>query len=487
MTMYFMGLDIGTTGSKALVVDKKGVTIGKGYAGYQLISNGNKVEQNATDWSRCAGIAIRAAIEGLDASKIAAISLSTQGASMVALDANNNPLGHALTWMDSRATNETEELVERLGGEYIYRGTGWRANPSLDAAKMMYMKRSNDYLDAVSYVSTLEFMNIFLTGKSIVDPTNALLRQVYNLRFNDYDDEILKVIDIKRDELPEVSPTGTLVGHLTESAATATGLRVGTPVYNGAHDQTCASLGAGASEKGDILLSAGTTWVILGINDGPMFTDTFIAPAPHPIPGLYGHIASLVGSGSSLEWFKNNFMDDSFDEINLEVPSRTQKTKDLFYYPYLSGAGYPIWIPEAKGIFAGIALEHDKYDFARAIMDSSAFGVKWALDDFYANGFEFNTLLIMGGAAKSDFWCQLIASSINQEVCVSNENEACALGAAIIAATGTGAFASLNEAVKEMSAETRTISPNADLIVTIKEKMEKYEKMWSCVASYYEQ
>ncbi len=484
--MNYIGLDIGTTGAKALLVDEQGTVLGKGYSGYRLISDGSRVEQNADDWTQSGAYAIRQAMEGHDASGIAAISLSTQGASTVAVDSHNRPIGNALTWMDSRAATEASELADRLGDEYIYRNTGWRISPALDAAKIMHMKRSGQYQNAIRFLSTLEYTNLFLTGNPVCDPSNASIRQLYRVSSQDYDEVILEAAGIKRNELPEVIPTGALVGSVSQSAASATGLLAGTPVYNGAHDQYCASIGAGAIKKGDMLLSAGTTWVVMGIDDKPLFTSTYIAPGVHPINGLFGAIASLVGSGSSLQWFMDEFLSTKFDELNRQALLREDKVRDLFFFPYLSGAGYPIWKPNARGSFMGISLEHDRFDFSRAIMEGAAFGVRKTLDDFASNGCQIQSLKMMGGAAKSSLWRSLVCAAANVPVDMCCESEACASGAAIIAAKGSGRYGSYQEAVDTMSAPTSREYPLPDLAATMNEKYERYERMWSAIAQFYQ-
>ncbi len=484
--MKFIGLDIGTTGAKALLVDEKGTVLGKGYAGYRLISKGCCIEQRPDDWTECGAAAIRQAIEGHDASSIIAISLSTQGASTVAIDAHNRPIGNALTWMDARSKAEASKLADCLGNDYVYRNTGWRMSPSLDAAKIMYMKHTDAYKDAVRFVSTIEYMNLFLTGNPVCDPSNASIRQLYCVSDQDYDNKILDAVGITRSELPEVIPTGALTGYISQSAANSTGLRMGTSVYNGAHDQYCASIGAGAIGKGDMLLSAGTTWVVMGIDDKPLFTDTYIAPGVHPVSGLYGAIASLVGSGASLHWFKNEFLTEDFKEVDQQAALRAAKVQDLFFYPYLSGAGYPIWNLNARGSFLGIGFEHDRFDFARVIMESAAFEVRRTLDDFSANGCQIQTLRIMGGAAKSSLWCSLICAATKLNVEISNESDACALGAAMIAAKGIGVYRNFNDAVKAMASKTRLEYPDPSLACNLDEKYARRLRMWNGIKTYYE-
>lgn len=483
--MLFIGLDIGTTGAKALLVDEKGVVHGKGYTGYGLVSNGCRVEQNADDWVKCGAKSIEKALTGINTKDIAAVSLSTQGASTVAVDAHNRPVGNAITWMDSRATAEAKALEKEPGDKYIYQNTGWRVSPSLDAAKIMYMKRCGDYASAKRFLSTLEYMNLFLTGNPVCDPTNSSIRQVFNIKTCDYDEKILDMIGVSQSELPPVKPTGAFIGSITAYAAATTGLMEGTPVFNGAHDQYCATIGVGAVNKGDMLLSAGTTWVVMGVDDKPLFTDTYIAPGVHPVTGLYGAICSLVGSGASLQWFKNEFVQEEFSVIDREAAASAEKTAELFYYPYLSGAGYPLWNSAARGAFTGLSLEHNRFDMARSIMEGVAFGVRRTLDDFNKNGCGITTLKVMGGAAKSSLWCSIIAAASNVNIEVSNETEACALGAAIIAAKGVGLYPDYYKAVEAMSCETRSETPDAALSQQLADKYARYNEMWNGIAGYY--
>ena len=483
MKKCVIGLDVGTTCTKALVVDENGQVLSQGSQGYGLISDGKKIEQKAEDWVFAAKTAICAAVKDLQDCEVVAISLSTQGGSTVALDENGDFIGNAWTWMDGRSEKETAYLEEKLGGDYVYKTTGWRADPALDAAKILRMKTMPEYKNAKKYITTLETVNRWLTGLDAIDPTNAAMRQIYNVEKNCWDKLLLDTVGLTEEELPPVLPTGTLVGGLTEEAAAETGLKAGIPVFNGAHDQYCASIGAGAVHDGDMLLSAGTTWVLMGVSKKPLFTQSYIAPGKHPVEGLYGAIASLICSGASLQWFKNNFLPEDFDEMNREVAQRKEKTKDLMFFPYLAGANYPIWNADAKGAFTGIGLEHDRFDFARALMEGVAFGVRRASEDFRKNGTEIKTITMMGGAAKSDVWIQMIADITGAQILRLNQGEVCALGAAVIAACGAGFYKTYEEAAKAMVHVEKVFEPRDT--AWYEEKFKNFDKMWKCMEKYY--
>lgn len=484
--MYVIGLDIGTTCTKAVLVDDGGRVAATGSSGYPLLSNGCRVEQRAQDWTKAAVIAIRQAVSGKDRSQVAGISLSTQGGSTVAVDENNQFLGNSITWMDSRAQEEATEISEELGDEYIYRTTGWKINPALDAAKLRNLKKDPEYKGAKKYWTTLEVLNHYLTDEAVIDPTNAAMRQLYNIEKDTWDEAMLTAAHVAAAELPEVKPTGEKIGVLSRRAAEETGLPSGIPVFNGAHDQYCASIGAGAIRPGDMFLSAGTTWVLMGIGTKPLFTDSFIAPGRHPVKGLYGAIASLVCSGASLQWFKNEFLPEDFAVMNAKAAERREKTRELFFYPYLTGACYPIWNLKAKGTFTGMNLEHDRFDFARAIMEGVAFGVKRGTLDFKENGCEIHQITMMGGASKSPLWCQMIASITNTPISRLNQADICAVGAAMIAACGLGLYDNYEQAAEQMVHTEHIYEPDAEERAFYQEKFEVYDKFWNFMQMYYE-
>jgi len=483
--MYVIGLDIGTTGTKALLVDcATGAVAGKGYHGYKLITNGARVEQDANDWIAASISSIREAMAGNEKISVSGISVSSQGASMVMAGQDGTPVGNAITWMDTRAGVEAAELEARLGNDYVYHMCGWRIFPSLDAAKILYLKRAGLEQPGIRYLSTIEIVNQFLTGRAIIDPTNAAIRQLLNIRTANWDARMLEALNLSPMQLPEIKPTGALVGGLSRAAAQATGLAEGIPVYSGAHDQYCASIGAAAIQAGDMLLSAGTTWVVLGLGTQPLFTPSFIAPSIHPVPGLFGAIASLSGSGVSLEWYRNKFLPET-DYAVIDDEAARREPGDLFYYPYPLGAAYPIWNPDARAAFTGSTLEHDRYDYARAIMEGVAFGVRRTLIDFSQNGCSIHALKVLGGAAKSPLWTRLICDIANIRVELLREPDACALGAAVIAACGAGAYPNYRAAANAMVQHAATLEPDPERAKYFAEKFDRYSRQWAQIAQYY--
>lgn len=444
--MLVIGLDVGTTGTKAVVVDGNGKVLGGGYKEYGLVSVYGRVTQRAEDWWDAAKFAIREAVKTVDASDIAAISLSTQGSSMVPVDKNGEPIYDVITWMDTRSKQEAEELADAVGAERIYRKCGWQVSPVLDAAKLIWLcQHENEvFAQADCFITTLEFINMHLTGRKVIDPTNAAIRQLFNIETGDWDDEILSACSITRERLPEVLPVGALVGNLTEAAAEELGLSTKVQVFNGAHDQYCASLGSGAVEVGDMLLATGTTWVVLGVTPGLLYTESHISPGIHPAPGAYGAMASIVSAGSALNWFKG-IIGDNFKTIDEEAAKRAEEAKDLFVLPYVCGAGFPHGLPELRGSMFGLDVGHDKFHIARAVMEGVAFEAKGVLDEFARQGMKIDKLMMTGGAARSRLWSEIVGYVTGCDIYRMNEPETCCIGAAMTAAVGAGMFSSYDE------------------------------------------
>ena len=442
--MLVIGLDVGTTGTKAVVADESGKILAGAYKEYELASSegGAWVSQNADDWWDAVVCTVRGALEKIsDKNDVAAIGISTQGASMLAVDEDGRPLCEVITWMDSRAARETEYLSEKIGSEAIYKKCGWPLTPAGDAAKILWLKnnRPEVFEGAHCFPSTLEFINFHLTGKFVCDPTNAAIRQLFNIQSCRWDSEILDAIGISEERLPEVIPMGALVGTLTKKAAEALGLSENVKVFNGAHDQYCAALGSGAVEVGDMLLATGTAWVVLGVTKSLLYTENHICPGIHPAKGKYGAMASLVSAGSALKWYKN-VIDGDFKIMDAEAERRVQSARNLFVFPYVAGAGFPHNRPDMSGAVIGFNLSHDKYDLALSFMEGVAFEARCVLEEFAAQGMKIEKLMMTGGAARSDLWSSIVGYVTGCEIYRMEEPETCSVGAAMTAFVGLGVF-----------------------------------------------
>lgn len=451
MALY-LGLDVGTTGAKALLCREDGRVLGRGYSGYELESYPDgRVEQRAEDWAAGAVGAARQALAGANPEAVRALSLSTQGASMTAVDSAGRALRPALTWMDGRASAEIAELTRALG-EGIYRRSGWPPMAALNAAKALWLRRNEPELfaNADKFVTTIEYVNRFLCGEAVTDYTNAAIGQLFDINTLDWDGAALDAVGLSRERMPLALRAGTDLGCLTAEAADALGLRRSTRVYNGAHDQYCAAAGSGALGVGEALISTGTTWVVAAVGTKPVCSGSGVCTGPHLAEGRWNALGSLVSAGSVMKWLAGIF-GAGYAELDAGASTHAASSAKLIFRPYLAGSGFPHASGEASGSIEGLRLAHDKFDIARALMDCVALEARSALDELARLGVPTESITMTGGAAKSALWREITAMATGRSVLLSAEPDGCALGAAMLAAVGDGVYPSLDDAAAAMT------------------------------------
>ena len=441
----YIGIDVGTTSLKALAIDENCNKLASAKAAYELHADGVKVTQSAVEWWRAACEAIRAISDELKATapdaKIVAISTSAQGGSTTALDESGKPMIEAMSWMDKRATAECEELRTAIGADEFYSRFGWLLQPSSDASKLLWLKKYSPevYEDATCFPSTLGYINYCLTGKLAEDPTCAAIRRLYNFNTDKFDSEVLGYLALDESRLPVTLPTASLVGNLTKDAADALGLDESVKVYNGAHDQYCSSIGSGIVDAGKLLLATGTAWVLFGVTEQPLFSESRISPCRHPA-GKYGVLATVSGIGATLEWF-SSLCSTPIPALDEVAKDRIGKTADLFFRPSASGTG--LLIGNSTGAHVkGLSIGHDKYDIALALMEGAAFEAALVIEEFCKSGMNnLSSITMSGGASRSSLWRQIVANVTGLKLITSAESDSPALGAAIMAAAeGDGAY-----------------------------------------------
>ena len=475
MKKIYIGIDVGTTSLKALALTEDGEIAASAKCSYELYANGREATQNADDWYEAAVSAIREiAAKVKDIGEICAISTSAQGGATVLLDSSGNTMTPAYSWMDNRAFRESEELKNIFGDELFYSRHGWRMQPNSDAAKLLWMKRNipEIYESAAAFPSTLGFINRRLTGRIVEDPTCAAIRRLYDINGKKFNPDLLDHLELTEEKLPKTIPAGAFVGNLTAEAASETGLSESVRVYNGAHDQYCASIGSGAVNAGQLLLATGTAWVLFGVTETPLFGESRISPCIHPAGG-YGALSTVTGIGAAFEWL-SKLTNTKVPELSAGASERKGKNDNLFFRPSATGTG--LLIGQSLGAhIAGLSIGHDKYDLALALMEGAAFETALVIEEYKKSGMtDISSLTMTGGATASVFWQSLISDVTGLEVWASNQTDSPALGAAVIAmAMDRGE--DIAAAAKRAFAEYSKITPS-DYYDYYKAKFESYKK-----------
>jgi len=447
---YYLGVDVGTTVIKALLMDKEEKVLSIAFRKYERIKKEKgRVEQDPLEWWNKMGEVIREVIKGIDKKSIKALSLSTQGGTLIPIDNKGKPLRKAIIWMDTKADKESRFLNNKFGEDFFYMRSGSRVTPSSLLPKILWIKKNEKsiFKETYKFAQVPDFLNFKLTGEFVIDVSNASYSSFFNLRDRNWDEDILEKVDLEKDKFSEIKVCGEVAGNLSYEAADFLNLSPSTLVVTGAHDQTSAALGAKVINEGKILLSCGTAWVVyetlenLKIDPRGKYT-----VCSHALPKKWCLIAAMNGN-VVLDWFIKNFCQKelkiaktkNISIYELLVPKENYSQKIIFL-PYLYGALAPNYIPQARGAFLGLNLEHNKKDLIRSIMEGLALQTRWTLEALEDSGIKIKEIKMAGGAAKSKFLPQIISNITGLPLYISSLQESASKGAAILAWRGVNGW-----------------------------------------------
>jgi xylulokinase len=325
-----------------------------------------------------------------------------------------------------------------------------------------------------------------LTGDLSMNPSDASITQLLDIETGDWDDWLLMLAGIQRNQLSPLHPSGVTFGKLTAEASAVTGLPAGLPVINGAHDQYCAAVGMQVTKPGSVLLSCGTAWVLLAVpEDLEVGRRSGMALSCHAVPGRWGAIRSLGAVGTSLDWLVDNIWAGQegasvmprsvlYQAINAGATRSGPGAHGLIFCP-LAG-GHAGSFGAAQGGFLGLTLTHERGDLSRAVMEGVACELRWALDEIRAAGVAVDELTMVGGAAQSSIWPQIVADMTEVSVSVPAITEAASWGAAVLAGIGAGVFEGVESAGSAVVARSQLFEPgNREVYDSL---YERYRALW---------
>ena len=433
-TNRYLGIDVGTTAVKTALFSENGRMLRVASCGYPLHTpRPGWAEQDAEDWMRSLRKSVREALAG-EGERVAAIGLSSQGGTMVPLDADDKPLCRALTWLDSRPDRLAEDVIPGMHRHDVYLTTGWSSLGALPLAKLFWMqencKRVMSRTRRIAF--TGDYALLRLTGRAAIDPSSAAITQLYDLEQGDWCDQYLRAAGITRDLLPDLVPSDQVVGGVRASMAKTLGLRSGTPVVTGAHDQYASAFGVDVRRAGDIMVATGTAWVQLAVSpEPPLVEDERISVSPCATGGRWGALMAVSFGGASFNWLRDLCGLDGFRELDTAASACPVGADGLRFIPARTFAG-------DKGAFSGLDLSHSRGHLARAIMDGVAAYTAGNIEYLASQTGKTGRIVMTGGATQSRVWPQIVADCVGRPVGVLGEFESACAGAARLAARGTG-------------------------------------------------
>ena len=448
----FLGIDIGTTSLKAAVFSETGERLALKTVDYTLITDSQTgfIEFDAEEYIRMT----KGVIDELSAEcgEITAISVDTQGETIIFTDKDDKPLCNAIVWLDNRADKEALKITEKYGNELVYNVTGQsEIAAGWPASKVMWMRDNRpEIFSKIDKIFLLEDWVLYnLTGEFVTEPTIQSSSLYYDIVNRDWWDEMLGFIGIGREKLPKLVPTATKIGEYN-----------GIPVVSGMLDQIAGTIGAGVTSPDKISEMTGTIMAVCILTDKiPPYNPSSIVPCHmHALDGKYCLILCSSTAGMALKWYKNQFCENlSFKDIDAIAEKVSAGSDGLVMLPYFCGSSTPRYNPNVRAVFSGIDLSHTRAHFARAIMEAIAFNLRQNLESVGID--TIKELRITGGGASSPLWAGIKSNVVNKELSTLKEGETACLGSALCAAVGVGVYESLTAASDAVVKTAKTYKP----------------------------
>jgi xylulokinase len=470
---YYLGIDSSTTATKALLVDEQGKVIGVASAEYPYETPKPLwSEQHPDLWWDGVVEAIQAVLAktGIRGEAVKGVGLTGQMHGMVALDKDGRVLRKAILWNDQRTGAECDQIREIVGKEKFISITGNDALTGFTAPKILWMKNNEPelYAQVDQILLPKDFVRYKLTGVYATDKAGGAGTVLFDLKTRSWSPEILAALGINPAWMPDSFEGTEETGQITEVAAKATGLAAGTPVFGGGGDQAAGAVGMGAVSPGVVSLTLGTSGVVFAATDAPLIEpEGRLHAFCHAVPGKWHFMGVMLSAAGSYRWFRDTLAPgEDFGELADRAGKIVPGAEGLFFLPYLTGERTPHPDPLAKGAFVGLTVRHTRDDLTRAVLEGVAFGLRDSFELMKGAGLaSIDQVRISGGGTKSPVWRQIIADVLGVELVTVNTAEGGAYGAGLLAATGAGAFASVEEACGAVIEITGSTSPgeNQDL------------------------
>lgn len=484
MVKYVMGIDIGTTGSKAMIIDLDGKVVGAGYREYPLdYPKPNYVEVDADYLMEMVYDSVAEAIQksGVPGSDIAAISFSVQRATFAMLDNDLQPIGNKFyVWLDNRAEVVMDEIYAAMDRDYMFQITGMPITRTYSLEKLYWLKKFEPQIyDATKYFALVDAYAMWCFGADSFcsEASNAMVSGMMDVRTLKWNDEVMNALNLRTDLLPPLVDPGTVVGKVGAAISKRTGLAEGTLVVSGSGDQQAAAMGAGVIEDGSMSLTLGTVGELVVGLAKPDFSklNNLMIPCT-PKMGIFEIEGNQISGATCYRWARDVICTsevalgeamgvDPYVLMENYINKSAPGSGGVIFQAGLFGTGYPTWNGEATASFVGLKSSNTRADMLRAVMEGITMESRFIYEAIKETGvYTKDTITITGGATKSPAWCQIIADVMGCTLHTLEVPDAALIGVATLAAIGAGAFKDTREGVEKMVRTVDTITPNAETV-----------------------
>ncbi len=485
-SLLYLGLDISTTGSKALLIDQFGVVIATASSPHSLQTPRLLwSEQDPLEWWQAVSSAIRNVLQEaqVNGDCVAAIGLTGQMHGLVLLDEAGQVLRPAILWNDQRTQSQCDEIHRRVGRENFIQITGNIALTGFTAPKILWVQENEPeiYAQVRHVLLPKDFIRYQLTGVYAMDKAGASGTVLFDLSQRTWSPEILSALDIPWEWMPPTYEGPQFTGEITSEAAHVTGLLAGTPVASGGGDQAAQAVGVGAVQPGVVALTVGTSGVVFATTPSALVEpEGRLHAFCHAVPGMWHFMGVMLSAAGSLQWYRDTLAPGmSFDDLLLEAVNVPAGSEGLQFLPYLSGERTPHPDPLARGAWVGLTLRHGRGHMTRALLEGVSFGLKDSFSLIQESGLgEIRQVRASGGGTRSALWRQILASVLEAELVTVNTSEGAAFGAALLAGVGAGSWADVPSACAEAVQITGNTQPDMSQVETYRKTYPLYRELY---------
>jgi xylulokinase len=494
-----IGIDIGTSGAKAIAIDEDGKVVASATEEYGLDTPRPLwSEQDPERWWQATVVALRRLLlsPGVSADSIDGVGLTGQMHGLVLLDGNGEVLRPAILWNDQRTGSQCEEITRRAGGlETVVGLTGNAVLPGFTAGKLLWVKQNEPdvFERAAHFLLPKDYIRYRLTGAFFTEVSDASGTALFDVKRRRWSEEMAELVGVPHNWFPECAESPVASATISEVASVATGLRAGTLVAGGAGDQAAQAVGSGIVKPGVISVTTGTSGVVFAYQERyEAECEGRVHVFCHAVPGAWHSMGVMLSAGGALRWFRDSLGhsekaiatitgEDTYEILMREAACAPAGCEGLLFLPYLTGERTPYPDPNARGAFVGLTLRHGKAELARAVLEGVAFGLRDSLELIQRLGVPIHQVRASGGGARSPLWRQIQADVFDAELVLTDITEGAAFGAALLAGVGVGVYPSVEAAASQAVRLTGRTLPQADVAPVYRQLYPVYRSLYGAL------
>lgn len=492
--IYLLGIDVGTGGTRALVLDERGRVISSATEDHRAFVSPQIgwAEQDPCDWWRACSVAVRHALAQaqLRSDQISCVGLSGQMHGAVLLDEQERVVRPALIWCDVRTEKQCRDLTAQIGANQLIQLTCNPALTNFTLTKCLWVRENEpeNWHRVRSLMLPKDYVRFQLTGERATDVADASGTLLLDVAHRRWSKEMLNLVQMDESLLPSLYESPEICGRISGAGAAATGLQKGTPVVAGAGDQAAGAIGMGVVCPGTVSATIGTSGVVLAATDRPALDSrgrvhTFC----HAVPGRWIAMGVTQAAGLSLRWFRDQFGSgdrrQSYASLTAEAASAPPGCDGVLWAPYLMGERTPYLDPAARGMLVGLAASHTRGHVIRAILEGVAFSLRDTFTIFREMEVPVTTIRLGGGGARSALWRQIQADTYARPVETVDAEEGAAYGAAILAGVGVKTWSSVDEACESVVRVAENITPDFEHSLVLEKAYAVYRRLYPAMKS----